>query len=138
MQKEKIAVIGSGISGISCSLFLSKKYDVFLFEKNDYLGGHTRTRIIENNNNFFEIDTGFIVFNNDNYPDLVDFPIPGNDDAIRSINLYVELFKATILDAREIIKDLEIEKTKEEDELKFGKETISDKKKLNKNKKPKQ
>ena len=73
MKTEKIAVIGSGISGISASLFLSKKYDVHLFEKNDYLGGHTRTKIIEDNNTLLNIDTGFIVFNNYNYPDLVEF-----------------------------------------------------------------
>ena len=43
-------------------------------------------------------------------PDLVDFPIPGNDDAIRSINLYAELFKETILDAKELSKDITDEK----------------------------
>ena len=46
-------------------------------------------------------------------PDLVDYPIPGNDDAIRSINLYIELFKSTILDAKELLKDLEVKKIKE-------------------------
>ena len=46
-------------------------------------------------------------------PDLVDFPIPGNDDAIRSINLYAELFKETILDAKELSKDIADEKIKE-------------------------
>ena len=50
MNKEKIAIIGSGISGISASLLLSKKYDVYLFEKNNYLGGHTRTKTIKENN----------------------------------------------------------------------------------------
>ena len=71
MIKERIAVIGSGISGISSSLFLSNKYEVHLFEKNNYLGGHTRTKDLEINNCLFNIDTGFIVFNDDNYPDLV-------------------------------------------------------------------
>ena len=73
MHKEKIAVIGSGISGLSSSLFLSKKYDVQLFEKNDDLGGHTRTKTVSVNNYKYDIDTGFIVFNNKNYPDLVNF-----------------------------------------------------------------
>ena len=73
MKKEKIAVIGSGISGISASYFLSKKYDVYLFEKNNYLGGHTRTKTIKEHNNYYNIDTGFIVFNNNNYPDLLKF-----------------------------------------------------------------
>ena len=71
MEKEKIAIIGSGISGLSLSFFLSKKYDIHLFEKNNYLGGHTRTKEIKVNNNIYDIDTGFIVFNNQNYPDLV-------------------------------------------------------------------
>ena len=71
MKRKKVAVIGSGISGISASLFLSKKYDVHLFEKNNYLGGHTRTKTLEENNTLYDIDTGFIVFNDNNYPDLV-------------------------------------------------------------------
>ncbi len=73
MEKQKVAVIGSGISGISAAYFLSKKFDVHLFEKNDYLGGHTRTKSLFNENDKIKIDTGFIVFNNDNYPDLVEF-----------------------------------------------------------------
>ena len=47
-------------------------------------------------------------------PDLIDYPIPGNDDAIRSINLYTELFKETILDAKKHSKNLEDEKIKED------------------------
>ena len=74
MNRKKICVIGSGIAGLSASLFLSKKYDVHLFERNKILGGHTRTiKLKNNNNNFLCIDTGFIVFNNKNYPDLVSF-----------------------------------------------------------------
>ena len=46
-------------------------------------------------------------------PDVIDYPIPGNDDAIRSINLYAELFKETILDAKELSLNLEVEKEKE-------------------------
>ena len=73
MEKEKIAVIGSGISGISAAYFLSKKFNVYLFEKNDYLGGHTRTKIVSNSEETINIDTGFIVFNDDSYPDLIEF-----------------------------------------------------------------
>ena len=72
MSKKKIAVIGSGISGISASYFLSSKYDVHLFEKNNYLGGHTRTVKVRTDKNV-SIDTGFIVFNDRNYPDLIKF-----------------------------------------------------------------
>ena len=71
-QKKKIAIIGSGISGISASYFLSSKYEVQLYEKNNYLGGHTRTINISTDNNL-PIDTGFIVYNNKNYPDLIKF-----------------------------------------------------------------
>ena len=71
-SQKKIAVIGSGISGISSAYFLSSKYKVHLYEKNKYLGGHTRTINISTDNNL-PIDTGFIVYNNKNYPDLVRF-----------------------------------------------------------------
>ena len=72
MSKKKIAIIGSGISGLSAAFFLSKNYEVHLFEKNKILGGHTRTVNFKDNlENTLSIDTGFIVFNNENYPDLV-------------------------------------------------------------------
>ena len=71
-MKERIAVIGSGISGISSAYFLSKNFDVHLFEKEGRLGGHTRTILIKEDNNI-PIDTGFIVFNENNYYDLTKF-----------------------------------------------------------------
>ena len=43
MKKEKLAIIGSGISGLATAYLLSKNYDVHLYEKNEILGGHTRT-----------------------------------------------------------------------------------------------
>ena len=43
MRKKRVAVIGSGISGLSAAFLLSKKFNVSLFEKNPILGGHTRT-----------------------------------------------------------------------------------------------
>ena len=58
-------------------------------------------------------------------PDLIDFPIPGNDDAIRSINLYAELFKETILDAKELSQNLQNEKVKENTEVKLNEENNS-------------
>tara|TARA_Y100001970_G_scaffold154466_1_gene189300 strand:+ start:702 stop:1994 length:1293 start_codon:yes stop_codon:yes gene_type:complete len=73
MYKSKIAVIGSGITGLSISYILSNKYDVHLFEKNKALGGHTRTKYINESNIMHPIDTGFIVFNEKNYPDLTCF-----------------------------------------------------------------
>ena len=69
----KIAVIGSGISGLSAAHFLSKKYKVDLFEKNDHFGGHSHTAEVYPNNSkeIVAIDLGFIVFNKINYPNLV-------------------------------------------------------------------
>ena len=71
----KVAVIGSGISGLSVSHFLSKKYKVDLFEKNNHFGGHSYTIEIpsENTKQTISIDLGFIVFNKINYPNLVKF-----------------------------------------------------------------
>ena len=67
----EIAIIGSGISGLSNSLFLSKKNNVTLYEKNNYLGGHTNTKTIKYRDKRINVDTGFIVFNKLNYPNLL-------------------------------------------------------------------
>jgi len=69
----KIAVIGSGISGLGAAHFLSKKHKVDLFEKEDHFGGHAYTVEIPsyNSKNLISIDLGFIVFNKINYPNLV-------------------------------------------------------------------
>ena len=69
----KIAVIGSGISGLSVAHFLSKKHRVDVFEKVNHFGGHSYTVEIptNNSNNSISIDLGFIVFNKINYPNLV-------------------------------------------------------------------
>ena len=71
-NKKNIAIIGSGISGISAAYLLSNKHNITLFEKNNYFGGHTRTITINNDKNL-DIDTGFIVYNNKCYPDLSNF-----------------------------------------------------------------
>lgn len=65
---KKIAVIGSGISGLTAGYLLSEKYEISLFEANDYFGGHTHTHQIQENNKILNIDTGFIVFNQLTYP----------------------------------------------------------------------
>ena len=61
-------MIGSGISGLASSWLLSRKHDVTLSEGNDYLGGHTHTHEIDLGGRNLAVDTGFIVFNPDNYP----------------------------------------------------------------------
>jgi predicted NAD/FAD-binding protein len=67
---KKIAIIGSGISGLYAAYLLNKDYDLTIYEKENYLGGHTRTLSIEYDNNYIDVDTGFIVFNKKNYPNF--------------------------------------------------------------------
>ncbi len=69
----KVAVIGSGISGLSCAYYLSKKFKVDLFEQSDHFGGHSYTFDIKNEKKLIPVDLGFIVFNKLTYPNLVDF-----------------------------------------------------------------
>ena len=71
----KVAVIGSGISGLSAAYYLSKKYKVDLFEKEDRFGGHSHTIDIQldENKNKILADIGFIVFNKKTYPNLINF-----------------------------------------------------------------
>tara|TARA_Y100000590_G_scaffold438799_1_gene562027 strand:+ start:118 stop:1359 length:1242 start_codon:yes stop_codon:yes gene_type:complete len=69
----KIAVIGSGISGLGAAHLLSKEHKVDLFEKENHFGGHSYTTEVPINNgqDLISIDLGFIVFNKINYPNLV-------------------------------------------------------------------
>lgn len=64
----RIAVIGGGIAGMLSWYLLKQKYQVTLLEANDYLGGHTATKLVEYQGKTYPIDTGFIVFNNWTYP----------------------------------------------------------------------
>lgn len=75
MKNQKIAVIGSGISGLSCAWALAKTKKVTLFEKENYFGGHTNTIKLkcEKQGKYFYVDSGFIVFNEINYPNFVNF-----------------------------------------------------------------
>ena len=75
----RIAVIGSGISGLSAAHYLSKKNKVDLFEKEDHFGGHSYTIDVKDNNNHVPVDIGFIVFNFKTYPNFVKFL---NDNSI--------------------------------------------------------
>ena len=69
----KIAVVGSGISGLSAAYYLSKKHKVDLFEKEDHFGGHSHTIDVLINNKKVSVDIGFIVFNHETYPNLINF-----------------------------------------------------------------
>ncbi len=72
-RPKKIAVVGSGISGLSCAWLLNKTHQVTLYEKDDRLGGHSHTVSFDLDNQQVDVDTGFIVYNPVNYPNLVQF-----------------------------------------------------------------
>ncbi|MCW8344955.1 FAD-dependent oxidoreductase [Vibrio sp. ZSDZ65] len=67
----KIAIIGTGISGLTCGYHLHNDHDVTLFEANDYIGGHTATVDIDIDGEQHAVDTGFIVFNDRTYPNFI-------------------------------------------------------------------
>ncbi len=67
----KIAIIGSGISGLTCGYYLHQDHDITIFEANDYIGGHTATVDVNINNKDFAVDTGFIVYNDRTYPSFI-------------------------------------------------------------------
>ena len=69
----KIAVVGSGISGLSAAYYLSKKHKVDLFEKDNHFGGHSYTLDLNLKNKKISVDIGFIVFNYKTYPNLINF-----------------------------------------------------------------
>ena len=68
---KRVAVIGGGISGLTVAYYLSGRCDVSLFERNDYLGGHTHTHTIEVDGSTLAVDTGFIVYNDRTYPNFI-------------------------------------------------------------------
>lgn len=67
-----IAVVGGGIAGLGAAWSLSRRHNVTLFEDNAHLGGHAHTVDIDDDGGPVAVDTGFIVYNEPNYPDLVD------------------------------------------------------------------
>lgn len=64
----RIAVVGSGISGLAAAWLLGREHSVTLFEANNYLGGHTHTHDIEHEGQQLAVDSGFIVYNPAHYP----------------------------------------------------------------------
>ena len=67
----KIAIIGAGISGLGAAYLLAPGHDITVYEKNNYPGGHSRTVEVPGRASSIPVDTGFIVFNNWNYPNLL-------------------------------------------------------------------
>ena len=81
----KIAVVGSGISGLSASYYLSKKHHVDLFEKDDHFGGHAHTiKVPYEDKKEVAVDIGFMVFNKKTYPNLIKFFFENNIEIEKS------------------------------------------------------
>lgn len=73
-ERLKVAVVGGGVAGITAAYVLSRRHEVTLLERNEYVGGHTNTRIVcDPKNPELAVDTGFIVCNPRNYPNFYTF-----------------------------------------------------------------
>ncbi len=74
-QNQRIAVVGSGIAGLTCAHLLSREHAVTVYEANDYIGGHTHTVPVslqqDGQRHAYDVDTGFIVCNDRNYPSFL-------------------------------------------------------------------
>jgi len=65
-----LAIIGAGVAGLGCAYFLRDKFELTLYEQNDYAGGHTHTITVDETGRAVPIDTGFMVYNEITYPNL--------------------------------------------------------------------
>lgn len=106
---KRIAVIGSGISGLSAAYYLSRRHEVHVFERDNRLGGHTHTVMVESDHGPIPVDTGFIVHNDRTYPNFrrlmdelgvetqpsdMSFAVTGNDGAFEYSSRGLEGFFA--------------------------------------------
>jgi len=71
MTRKRIAVVGAGISGLASAWLLSRHHDVTLYEAGPYFGGHTNTVDVTLDGQTHPVDTGFLVFNEKTYPNLI-------------------------------------------------------------------
>lgn len=70
-ERQRIAVIGAGIAGLASAWLLARQHDVVLYEAGAYLGGHTNTVDVYLEGIVTPVDTGFLVFNENTYPNLI-------------------------------------------------------------------
>jgi predicted NAD/FAD-binding protein len=68
---KRVAIIGTGIAGLTSAYLLNRKHDITVYETNDYIGGHTATKNVTVDNKEYAIDTGFIVYNDWTYPNFI-------------------------------------------------------------------
>jgi len=82
----KIAIIGTGIAGNVAAYHLSREHDITVFEAGDHVGGHTHTHAIEQDGRRYNVDTGFIVFNDWTYPNFIalldELGVPSQESAM--------------------------------------------------------
>ena len=74
MRKDsrlKVAIVGTGISGLSAAWLLSRRHDVTVYERSERIGGHSNTVLVSVDGRVIPVDTGFIVFNHKTYPNLM-------------------------------------------------------------------
>lgn len=91
-KQQRIAVVGAGISGLASAWLLSQKHQVTLFEAGNYLGGHTNTVDVTLEGKTHPVDTGFLVFNEKTYPNLMAlFALLGVDSVETGMSFAVSL-----------------------------------------------
>ena len=91
-RKQRIAVVGAGISGLATAWLLRQHHEVTLFEAADYLGGHTNTVDVSLEGKTHPVDTGFLVFNEKTYPNLIAlFALLGVDSVETEMSFTVSL-----------------------------------------------
>lgn len=92
MSPQRIAVVGAGISGLATAWLLSRQHEVTLFEAGNYLGGHTNTVDVTLEGKTHPVDTGFLVFNEKTYPNLIAlFALLGVDSVETEMSFSVSL-----------------------------------------------
>lgn len=92
LNRSRIAVVGSGIAGLSSAWLLSRRYDVTLFEAESRLGGHTNTVDVTVDGVSHPVDTGFLVFNDRTYPNLIAlFALLGVESSASEMSFSVSL-----------------------------------------------